>query len=138
MRYIILIACVLANFKNLKVENASTTSCGSKWDALLKIKVYTQVDRMPEYPGGQNAFNVFFLKNYHLSKEEDFQATLKLEFVIDSKGRLIGERILNKDISNISVAEKEALRVLRKMPKWKAGICRSKPVPVDIIMPIRF
>ncbi len=93
---------------------------------------------MPEYPGGNQAFNLFFLKNYHLSSEKDFQGTLKLEFVIDVKGNLIGERILNKENATISVAEKEALRVLRKMPRWRPGICKSKTIPVKVSFPIHF
>jgi len=55
--------------------------------------------------------------------------------------------VVNKDgeITNVNIArgldpllDKEALRVVNSMPKWKPGLQNNKPVSVSYTIPINF
>lgn len=85
---------------------------------------------MPEYPGGTNNFLMLLLRKFNYPKQEVFQGSFSLEFIIDETVNIIGERIYNKSRENYTAAERELLKVLRNMPKWKPGKCNGKPVPV--------
>ncbi len=64
------------------------------------------------------------------------------------EGRVFCTFIINTDgsVSNISIMRgaedeqlnREALRVISMMPKWKAGKVNNKPVPVRCYLPIAF
>ena len=62
-------------------------------------------------------------------------------------GKVYVNFIVDKDgsITNVNVkrgigggCDKEAMRVIKKMPKWKPGKQRGKPVKVSFNMPINF
>ncbi len=125
-------------FVQLTAEKEQNSSCKSKWDAVLKENVYTEVDQMPKYPGGFNKLGIFFLKHYHLPKGQELPGSLYLTFVVGTDGRVFGAQILNTDFFNTTPAEKEAIRVLNQMPRWAPGKCHSKIVPVEINFPIHF
>jgi protein TonB len=118
--------------------NSLKEDCNSIYDTLTRKYVYTYVDKMPEYAGGNSAVLKFLVENFKYPKQEEFHASFQIEFVIDSDGKLIGQRIKNKTTSNLTSAEKELLKVLDKMPKWQPGECHGKKVPVQTFFPLKF
>lgn len=112
--------------------------CASVYDTLVKKNVCIVVDKEPTYSGGPKACEDFIRHNFKYPKGDDFQATFKLEFIIDADGTLIGERIRNKSKIDWTETEKELLKVLHKMPKWIPGECFGKKVPVKVIFPLYF
>ena len=63
------------------------------------------------------------------------------------EGRVIVSFVVEKDgfISDVEIAQsvnpildKEALRVVKLMPKWKAGVQKGKPVRVKYSIPVNF
>lgn len=58
-----------------------------------------------------------------------------VDVVIDENGKVVSPTI-NKGYDE--VAEKEAFRVISKMPRWKAGIQKGKNVPVQFTIPFSY
>ena len=104
-------------------------------------KVFLRVEQMPEFgDGGATAQNVmkFIQKNVEyptIARENNIQGTVPLKFVIERDGR-VGEVIVLKDPGG-GLAD-EAVRVIKKMPKWKPGKQQGKEVRVWFTVPVVF
>lgn len=97
-------------------------------------EVYSYVDSMPYFPGGQEAIMKFITS--HLQIPEDFiswNSKVITQFVVDTSGRLTDMKIkkgLNDDLNNAVLA------VLDKMPPWIPGKCNGRLVPVVFTLPV--
>lgn len=106
--------------------------------SLVDETPFVVVEKMPEFPGGMNAFLEFLAKNTRypqLATETGIQGTVYLYFVVEKDG----------NISNIKTlrgigggCNQEAERVLSLMPKWKPGNQFGKPVRVSFNVPVVF
>jgi len=99
---------------------------------------FAVIEDKPEYPGGQNALLKYIAENtkYPMSaKENGIKGTLYVKFVISKTGEVINVAVINP-ISPI--INKEAIRVIKSMPKWKPGKQRGKFVNVQYVVPISF
>lgn len=99
---------------------------------------YDMVDDMPRYPGGYEALFKFLAYNVQYPKvafEAGIGGRVIVDFVIDKEGNLV-EPCVQKSIHPLLDAE--ALRVVRAMPKWIAGLKDGKPVNVKFTLPIMF
>ncbi len=101
-------------------------------------KVYDTVDVMPEYPGGFETMVKFLSSNMIYPKEAQKKGL---------EGRSLVSFIVEKDgaLSNITVKKSagkmfddEAMRVVKKMPKWKPGRKDGKLVRVHFNLPVQF
>ncbi|NLR58320.1 hypothetical protein HGH93_09435 [Chitinophaga polysaccharea] len=101
------------------------------------MNVFTQVDHMPEYPGGQVALAKFLVKNFRYPEQELSQFTFFCRFVIDTTGKVIAVGILNKSPADYSPAERVLVKAVNKMPRWKPGSCAGRIVPVLFVLPLR-
>ena len=120
-------------------EKATTQydSCKSQFDPITKKEVYLFVHEMPKYSDGDAGMIKFITENFKYPEQDQFQATFDLEFVIDVDGTLLGARIQNKSLVELTNAEREAIRVLESMPRWIPGKCTSQKVPVLMFLPLR-
>ncbi len=101
-------------------------------------KVYQIVETMPEYPGGNEEMYKFISKHLKYPKKarkNDIEGKVYVQFMIDKEGNVTRAKVL-KGIGY--GCDKEALRVVNKMPKWKPGTQRGKPVPVMFTLPFNF
>jgi len=105
---------------------------------LLKKNIYTLVDKMPEYSGGNVALQRYIVENFVYPQQDYFQASFQVEFIIENDGAPINVRIRNKQEKELTEAEKEIISVIRKMPKWQPGECKGKVIPVRMFLPIKF
>lgn len=101
-------------------------------------KVYEVVEVMPEFPGGMPALLEYMSNGLKYPKEAEKQ---KIE------GRVIVSFIVEKDGSIVEVQtmkavhpllDKEAVRLVSAMPKWKPGKHNGSPVRVSFALPINF
>jgi protein TonB len=119
--------------------SATSPNCTQKYDATLQKRIYTYVDKMPEFKGGELGLMKFFRDHFRYPKDQEFfQGSIDLVFVVEANGQVQNGHIVNKSDASLTLVDKEALRVLRSMPKWKAGSCNGKYVPVRMFWPIRF
>jgi hypothetical protein len=68
--------------------------------------------------------------------QENFQASFKVQFVVDMDGSVIAARIKDRNKNELTLVEEELLKAVYKMPKWKPGACLNKSVPVRINLPL--
>ena len=111
--------------------------CKSNYDTLTNQIVYVFVDEMPEYQGDTKEMLKFFINNFKYPEQDFFQGSVQLEFVIDIQGNITSPKIRNKNTEELTEVDKEALRVLSLMPKWKPGKCKDKIVPVRFYIPLK-
>ena len=100
--------------------------------------VYEQVDIMPEYQGGTNEMVNFIGKNLKYPEQ-----AVKANVI----GKVIVKIIIEKDggVNSVSFlkgigfgCDEEVERIVKLMPKWKAGIKDGKNVRTFFILPVMF
>lgn len=100
--------------------------------------VYAMVEEMPEYPGGEEARLRFLAENLtypQVAKESGIEGTVYLTMVIDETGSLKDVRVIRGIGGG---CDEEAVRVIKKMPRWKPATQAGKPVSVKYTLPVRF
>jgi periplasmic protein TonB len=103
-----------------------------------KKEVFTIVEEMPAFPGGEAERNKFLAENIQYPQqatENGIQGTVYVSFVVDSKGNVTDVKILRGIGGG---CDEEALRVVKMMPKWHPGKQNGKNVRVLFNMPIYF
>lgn len=101
--------------------------------------VYKVVEQMPEFPGGEKALRAFLTENVKypsIAKENGIYGRVVCQFIVEKDGSISDVRAV-KSSGEISL-DREAIRVIKMMPKWKPGKQRNKPVRARFTMPINF
>lgn len=96
------------------------------------------VDMMPTFKGGEDEMYLWLGENIRypqVAKESGIQGTVVVTFVVEKDGSITGIQIL-RDIGG--GCGDEAIRVVKKMPKWKEGRQSNVPVRVQFNLPIKF
>lgn len=102
------------------------------------VTIYTHVDKKAEFPGGTEALYKYLSSNIHYpeaARENGTQGTVILQFTVNADGSI--EDIQVKRSPDLSL-EKEAIRVVKSMPKWKAGENNHKKVRSKFMLPVAF
>jgi protein TonB len=110
----------------------------SKGQANDTGKIYSTVEQNPEYPGGDAALMKFLTKNIQypiLASNDDFCGKILIRFVIDTDGSVIKPQIIR---SCGPTFDKELLRVIKFLPRFKPGYQNGKAVKVYFNLPIVF
>ncbi|HAQ18144.1 MAG TPA: energy transducer TonB [Prolixibacteraceae bacterium] len=99
---------------------------------------YAVVEQMPEFPGGEAALQRYLrssVKYPTIAMENGIQGKVYVGFVVERNGSISNVRIARGvDVS----LDKEAMRVVRLMPKWIPGKQNGEPVRVSFTAPINF
>jgi TonB family protein len=101
-------------------------------------EVFTVVDIMPQFQGGETALQEFLQDRViypHLARESGITGIVLISLVVDADGRM---RHLNILSGIGGGCDEEALRVVQLMPDWKPGVLEGNPVKVKLTIPIRF
>ena len=101
--------------------------------------IFMVVETMPEFPGGQQALFKYIEeeKKYPLiAKENGIQGRVICQFVVNKDGSIVDVIAIRS--SGEPSLDKEAIRVIKSMPKWKPGKQRGKPVRVKYTVPVNF
>jgi len=101
-------------------------------------KVFLVVEQPPEFDGGLEAMYKFITKNMKYpasARRMNIEGSVFVGFVVDADGK-ISESSIIKGIS--ADCDKEALRVVQMMPKWRPGKQSGRPVRVKFVLPIKF
>lgn len=101
-------------------------------------EVFTVVEKMPEFPGGEKALMDFLAKNIRYpetAKDLGIQGTVYISFVVDTYGNITQVETLRGIGGG---CDEEAARVVGKMPRWSPGKQGGRAVKVQYRLPIRF
>ena len=126
----------------LQSDKCNITNCGinepSAGSRYSEHYIYDVVEHMPIFPGGMAAMMEFINQNKRYPKDallEKVQGRVIISFVVEKDGSL----------SNIEVhkgvkpsLDKEAVRIVKSMPKWKPGTQDGKNVRVRYCIPVSF
>lgn len=100
--------------------------------------IFEVVEQMPDFPGGQAALMQYLAKNIKyptIAQENGTQGRVIVQFVVNKDGSIVDAKVVR---SVDPYLDKEALRVINTMPKWKPGMQRGKPVRVKFTVPVMF
>lgn len=101
-------------------------------------EIFDVVEEDPGFPNGEEEMQRFIKSNIkypEISIQMGDQGKVYVRFVVEKDG----------SISNVSIArsvtpelDREAMRVVRMMPKWNPGKQRGRPVRTNVVIPIVF
>jgi protein TonB len=107
---------------------------------LERNEIYTVVQQMPTYMGGQEAMAKFLAKNLKYPKnaqEAGIEGKVWIRILIAKTGELADIQVL-KGITNCPECNLEALRIVKMMPYWNPGIQNGNAVNVYYNLPVIF
>lgn len=93
---------------------------------------------MPEFPGGTAELHKYLLTetNYPLEAREKGEiGEVVVAFSVGVTGNISGVRVI-KSVSE--ALDREAIRVISGMPKWKPGTKNGKRIRAELTIPINF
>jgi periplasmic protein TonB len=108
-----------------------------------KPKPFFTVQEMPEFPGGEPALLRFIADNLAYPAdaiENHLQGKVIVRFVVSSTGSVDDISVIASQGTglDLSVLEKEAIRVIRILPMFRPGKQNGVPVPVYYTVPVIF
>ena len=101
--------------------------------------VFVVVETMPEFPGGQQALFKYLSENVKypvIAQENGIQGRVICQFVVNKDGSIVDVEVVRS--GGDAPLDKEAVRVIKSMPKWKPGKQRGKAVRVKYTVPVNF
>ncbi len=96
------------------------------------------IENKPKFPGGQAAMFKYIAEHTkypEIAKENGITGKVYVQFVIGKDGKVTDVKVIRGVDPYL---DKEAVRVVKSMPKWKPGSQRGKPVKVSFQLPINF
>lgn len=101
-------------------------------------KIFTVVEKLPSFPGGQDEMIKFLIQNVNYpeeAKNKGLEGKVFVTFVVMADGTVKDVKILRGAGHGF---DEEAFRVVKMMPKWNPGEQKGKPVNVVFNLPINF
>jgi len=124
--------------KTMLLSTLGETKEISNKKPVVNDKVFVVVEKMPQFPGGDNQLMNFIsstLRYPQQSMREGIQGRVMVQFVVDKDGIVKNAKVLKS--LNYELDE-EALRVIGLMPKWIPGEQKGEKVAVNYVIPINF
>lgn len=100
--------------------------------------VFDVVEVMPQFPGGQIAMLKYIMENMKYPEQamkEGIQGRVAVRFIVEKDGSISDVKPI---LSVHPLLNKEAVRVVKSMPKWSPGKQNGKPVRVRFNLPVMF
>ncbi len=87
------------------------------------------------FPGDVYAWLAKNIKYPSICQEQGIQGRVSVQFVINKDGSIVDAKVMRSPDENLS---KEALRVVKSMPKWKPARQAGKPCRCRFVLPVMF
>lgn len=103
-----------------------------------KEEVFTHVEQMPKFPGGDAELYKFISSNLNypaMAIENNVEGKVIVQFVVTKDGSIGNVKVVrsvDRDLDN------EAIRVCKKLPKFIPGKQNGQPVNVWYTLPVTF
>ena len=101
-------------------------------------EVFTMVEVMPKFPGGQAGLFQYLARSIKypvIAQKSKEQGRVIIQMVISKDGSLSNIKVLRSVSPSLDA---EAVRVVGNMPKWEPGMQKGQPVSVKYTIPIVF
>ncbi|MCM1429792.1 MAG: energy transducer TonB [Clostridium sp.] len=101
-------------------------------------KIFEAVEQQASFPGGTSALMQWLSKNLRypeLAQQNNVQGKVIVKFTVEKDGSISNPTVVrgvDKDL------DREAIRVVKKMPKWSPGKNNGAPVRSYFTLPVTF
>ncbi len=121
-----------------QVRHVTTVNPMSK-QSYMEVYEYDYVDIQPQFPGGERGLINYVNKTreypYHAYKKR-IEGRVLCSFIVGTNGKVSDVRVIRG--AGDESLNREAIRVISKMPKWSVGKVGDHAVPVRVVLPIAF
>lgn len=127
----------LANEATVSNAMVTATDVSSK-SREMNEQVFTVVEKMPSFPGGDAELLKYIATNIKYPKESQDngeQGRVICSFIVGRDGSVNNPEVLR---GVTPLLNEEAVRVINTMPRWNPGMQRGKAVAVKYTVPITF
>ena len=121
-----------------KAKQAQATTAISQEKPSADKNVYTVVEVMPSFPGGQAAMINYLVQNIKYpeeAKKKGVMGTVFITFIVETDGSVSNVKVLRGIGSG---CDEEGVRVVSAMPNWTPGKEKDVPVRCQFNLPIKF
>jgi len=142
-----LISCGRIDTTNFDENGKKTTGKPHHQSIVVKLNsgkvlsndsIYFIAEKMPSYPGGDDALMADISKGVHYpaaARANKTEGNVVVSFIVNRKGEMTNTKVV-RGIGN--GCEEEALRALKQLKTWNPGSVKGKLVRVQMNLPIRF
>ena len=141
--YLLLLHSTACNAQGISNVSINVTSNGYSGTSSTRTHynepIYTTADEMPRFPGGEEALFEYIKSAIRYPKkcrEARIEGRTSVIFIVTSKGKVKDVKV--RKSSGNKKLDKEALRVIRKMPRFTPAILDGKNVSVMLVVPVTF
>ena len=135
---LLLVAMTAALPMVAQVRHVTTVNPMSK-QSYMEVYEFDYVDIQPQFPGGERGLINYINKTreypYHAYKK-GIQGRVLCSFIVGTNGKVSDVRVIRG--AGDESLNREAIRVISKMPKWSVGKVGDHAVPVRVVLPIAF
>jgi TonB family protein len=122
-----------------KIKNSSDYHLENVLEVKSKLsKQYLAVEKMPQFTDSEGSLRKYIAREIQypvLAAEQGYEGLVFVQFAVKSDGYIANARVIKG--ANVEL-NREALRVVKNMPKWISGEQLAKKNEVNYIIPIRF
>lgn len=107
-------------------------------EEVVEEEIFQVVEEMPSFPGGMGELMKYLGSNIKyppVAQENGIQGRVIIQFVVEKDGSVANPQVVKGVDPSL---DKEALRVVKSMPKWNPGKQRGKAVRVKYTVPVTF
>lgn len=100
--------------------------------------VFRIIEQLPEFPGGATAYMKWLTRNikYPIADQQQKEGgKVVVQFIVNKNGTISDVKIIQSFDTD---CDREVMRVMTLMPKWKPGTEKGKPVRTKYVIPIVF
>ena len=104
----------------------------------VSTKVFDVVEEMPSFPGGMAALMKYIKDNLRypeICREGAAIGRVNVVFIVNEDGSLSDVKVIRSIIPEL---DKEAIRVVKSMPKWNPAKQNGKAVKMKYVVPVNF
>ena len=121
-----------------QVRHVTTVNPMSK-QSYMEVYEFDYVDIQPQFPGGERGLINFVNKTReypYMAYKKGIQGRVLCSFIVGTDGKVSDVRVIRG--TGDDSLDREAIRVIGKMPKWSVGKVGNHAVPVRVVLPISF
>ena len=103
-----------------------------------EVNEIDKVDEKPSFPGGESAMKSYLNSNVHypdVAQENGVQGRVIVESIIEKDGSMSDVKVIRSVDPSL---DREALRVVKAMPKWTPAKLKGIPVRTKCTTPVVF
>ena len=105
-------------------------------------QIYDIVEQDAEFPGGTDSLRRYIIDNIRMDSiigftDNDMYNKVFVRFVVNREG-IVERATIDRASDYCPPCNKEALRLVRSMPKWSPGLLNGQPVAMYFRLPIIF